>query len=231
MNEIVGRAPENIFDTWGLYRKVVNSNHMFHKEIYADIAETLQPSPRNFTLLDLGSGDAAHLAPVLAQLPIGSYCGVDLSLTALGFAEQNLSMLACPVELQHGDLLQVLKGKKGRYDVVFTSFALHHLDARQKADFFKAAHAHLNTGGFLLMVDTVREEHEDLPGYLEAYCTWVHKWQGIDNEEQGLVCRHILDNDFPETFSTLKVFSQQAGFASCQAISRYKWHSVLRFGR
>jgi len=231
MKENLDNEAENIFDTWELYRKIVSFNNMFHREIYADVAEVLRTC-HDFALLDLGCGDAVNLAPVLTSVPIGRYCGVDLSATALDFAEQNLNGLSCPVTLQLGDLLQSLHETDLRYDVIFTSFALHHLNFGQKADFFKTAYDHLNAGGFLLMIDTVREEHEDLTAYLKAYCAWLRgDWQGIDNQEKEIACQHIVDNDFPETLSTLQAFAQQAGFAACHAIGSYKWHKVLRFVR
>ncbi|MDD2723357.1 MAG: hypothetical protein PHH59_04935 [Methylovulum sp.] len=105
MKENLDKEAENIFDTWELYRKIVSFNNMFHREIYADVANVLQTARQDFTLLDLGCGDAANLAPVLM----------------------------------------------------------------------------------------------------------------------------IVDNDFPETLSTLQTFAQQAGFAACHAIGSYKWHKVLRF--
>jgi len=223
---------ENIFNTWELYRKIVSFNNMFHREIYTDVASVLQTARHHFALLDLGCGDAANLAPVLGSVPIGRYCGVDLSATALGFAEQNLNGLACPVILQLGDLLQSLYETDLRYDVIFTSFALHHLRYEQKADFFKAAYGHLEANGFLLMIDTVRDEQEDLAEYLQAYCAWLRgDWQGIDDQEKEIACQHIVENDFPETLSTVQTFSQQAGFANYHEISSYKWHKVLRFDR
>jgi cyclopropane fatty-acyl-phospholipid synthase-like methyltransferase len=100
----------------------------------------------------------------------------------------------------------------------------------QKAEFFKAAYAHLNDGGILLLIDTFREEHQDLPSYLAAYCHWLRTdWQGIDPEEKEIACQHILENDFPETLADFAAFSQQAGFSAFQSVSRYQWHHVLRF--
>jgi cyclopropane fatty-acyl-phospholipid synthase-like methyltransferase len=226
------KEADNIFDTWEIYRKIVAANNMFHDEIYADVANILATAPHGFSLLDLGCGDAANLTPVLVQLPIGHYAGVDLSATALAFAAQNLKTLACPVNFYCGDLLQELNAQTACYDVIFTSFALHHLSFGQKAEFFKAAYAHLNPFGFLLLIDTVRDGHEDLPGYLNAYCDWLQTtWQGIDEQEKGIACEHIAENDFPETLTVLQVFSQQANFSACHLISRYKWHHVLRFQR
>ncbi len=230
MHDVQETEAENIFDTWDIYQKIVSANNMFHLEIYADVAAILQTLEGGFSVLDLGCGDAVNLASVLMPLPVGHYCGVDLSKTALALADQNLKGLACPIEWRCGDLLQELHTLDKKYDVIFTSFALHHLNYAEKCEFFQAAHAHLNAGGFLLMIDVVREEHEDLPGYLAAYCGWLRDdWQGIDGREKAIACQHIMENDFPETLLTLQAFSVQAGFTACRTISRYQWHNVLRF--
>lgn len=221
---------EDFFETWSIYRKIVAANNMFHREIYADVKKLLSGLDSGFSLLDLGCGDAACLAPVLADLPIAHYQGVDLSETALSLAAENLRALPGTIGLQRADLLQALLDSEARYDVVFSSFAVHHLSLPQKTAFFQVAHSRLNENGMLLLIDTVREEEEDLPAYLNAYCAWLRQdWIGIEPEEKDIACRHIIDNDFPEDLGTLQAISRQAGFGDCRELSRYRWHHVLCF--
>jgi SAM-dependent methyltransferase len=126
------------FDVWHTYRKVVAANYMHHKEIKAQLERVLlaQFASRPFSFLDLGCGDAATLAPLLASMAVQRYKGVDLSETALALAAENLKALSCPVELVCCDILAALEADTGFYDVVYTSFALHHLSTEQKAEFF-----------------------------------------------------------------------------------------------
>ncbi|PNE10575.1 MAG: methyltransferase type 12, partial [Beijerinckiaceae bacterium] len=88
------------FDVWHTYRKVVAANYMHHKEIKAQLERVLlaQFASRPFSFLDLGCGDAATLAPLLASMAVQRYKGVDLSETALALAAENLKALSCPVE-------------------------------------------------------------------------------------------------------------------------------------
>ncbi|MDO9105628.1 MAG: class I SAM-dependent methyltransferase [Methylovulum sp.] len=220
----------DFFDTWVIYRSIVAHNNMFHREIYADVAEFLAGLGDGFSMLDLGCGDAACLAPVLAGAAIMEYRGVDLSETALQLAAKNLAALPCPVSLQQTDLLQALHENPTQYDVIFSSFAVHHLSLPQKTAFFRAAHSRLNHNGRLLLIDTVRAEGEDLPAYLHAYCQWIDKdWIGITPEEKAVACEHIMEYDFPENMSTLSAISAQAGFTSCCQLNQYRWHRVLCF--
>jgi hypothetical protein len=71
----------SFFDVWHTYRKVVAANYMHHMEIRAQLEGVLlaQFGSRPFSFLDLGCGDAAALAPLLASMAVQRYKGVDLS--------------------------------------------------------------------------------------------------------------------------------------------------------
>jgi SAM-dependent methyltransferase len=202
------------FDVWHTYRKVVAANYMHHMEIRAHIERVLraQFASRPFSFLDLGCGDAAILAPLLASMVVQRYKGVDLSESALALAAENLTGLSCPVELVCRDILAALAADSALYDVVYTSFALHHLSTEQKAEFFRRVAQRLEKDGLLLLTDIVREEDESLPVYLRRYCDWLRSdWSALDAEEKASACDHILNNDRPETFSVLQTLAQAGG--------------------
>ena len=86
------------FGVWQRYRKVIDANDMYHAEFSAHIEQVLRSrfASRPFFILDLGCGDTAILAPMLASLEVRTYEGVDLSEAALALAEQNLKSLFVP---------------------------------------------------------------------------------------------------------------------------------------
>ena len=221
------------FDVWHTYRKVVAANYMHHMEIKTHIEQILHAQfvGRPFSFLDLGCGDAATLAPVLASMVVQRYKGVDLSETALALAAENLKGLSCPVKLVCRDILAAVAADSGLYDVVYTSFALHHLSTEQKAEFFHRVAQRLAEDGLLLLTDIVREEDESLPVYLRRYCDWLRSdWGALNAEEKASACDHIVNNDRPETFSELRAQAQAAGLEDAVAVARYGWHRVLCFG-
>src|SRR2546423_607992 len=112
---------------------------MQHDEIDGDVRRILADryETRPFVLLDLGCGSARHLARALQGRSVSRYVGYDLSDVALAHARRNLTGLGCPVELHRGDLLESLRVGGEKFDVVLTSFALHHLAAAQKSTFFQ----------------------------------------------------------------------------------------------
>lgn len=128
-----------LFNTWTLYDQVLDHNCMFHEELYRDvhtfIAQRYVDHP--FTLLDLGCGSARHMAVALKASKISHYVGYDLSPMALVHAKSNLDVLGCPIVLHQKDFLDGVDETQDKFDVIFCSFALHHLSSVDKQDFFQ----------------------------------------------------------------------------------------------
>lgn len=221
-------------DSWQTYRKVVAADYMYHvaiaKEIAGVIAARFAGEP--FSLLDLGCGDAATLAPLLAGMDVRAYKGIDLCEPALAFAAENLKSLPGKVELAHQDILEALATDTGSYDVIHSAFALHHLSYGQKASFFQLLAPRLSEQGVVVLVDVVRETDESLPLYLERYCTWLRStWSDLEDTEIAAICDHIENNDRPETFAELQKLAEAAGFAEAANVAQYGWHRLLSFRR
>jgi cyclopropane fatty-acyl-phospholipid synthase-like methyltransferase len=219
------------FNAWAIYRKVMANNYMHHEEIYQAVKNFLaeQWADRPFKLLDLGCGDAFFIAKALQGRAIRQYTGFDLSAPALDLAAENIAPLGCQVELVNTEFMAGLKQADERYDIVFTSFALHHLTQPEKAEFFRLAHKVLADDGMLLLIDTMREPHETLPVYLDNYCGWIsEKWLQCEDEFSAIF-QHIRNNDLPETVSTLSGLAEAAGFDPATPVYRILWHQVLFF--
>jgi SAM-dependent methyltransferase len=220
------------FDAWSIYDQVLDHNYMFHDEMFHDVQRLLAGhyGNRPFTVLDLGCGSARHLGRALQGRSVDRYVGYDLSDVALAHATPNLSGLNCPIELHQGDLLDGLKASDGRFDLIFSSFALHHLVSADKAVFFQLAYQKLNENGLLVLIDVLREEDEDLRIYLEHYCDWVQsEWKTLSPEACDLLCDHIRNNDFAETASQFHAMATNAGFRERREINRFRWHHTCCF--
>jgi len=224
-------SSETFFDSWHVYKKVVSANLMYHREIGAALNAVLRArfAQTAISVLDLGCGDAATLPPVLAGLRVASYVGVDLSLTALTLAAENLKFLPAAPRLANGDFLAAL-AEEGAYDVIYSSYALHHLDTPQKAEFFRRVATRLKPGGLLLLVDVAREEDETLPVYHAHYTEWLRStWPQLEPFEREAVCDHIVACDMPEPASVLIAQAETAGLSLFGAGARHLWHRLLCF--
>lgn len=133
---------------------------MFHRELYEAIDTSLHQShgpSTPITMLDLGCGDSTQIAAILQHHHVLHYYGCDLASSALDVARTNLSVLKdVKVTLSCQDMLEALKSSpEGQYNVVFTSYALHHLSTKEKEEFFHQCRRVLCPGGWLSVYNTI----------------------------------------------------------------------------
>ena len=225
---------KNFFDEWSIYDQVLDHNYMHHDEIYRDVQRILADryESRPFIILDLGCGSARHLVRALKGRSVSRYVGYDLSDVALAHAAHNLVELGGPFELRQGDLLEGVRAGGETFDVIFTSFALHHLASVEKSTFFQFAYRRLNQHGMLLLIDTARDDGEDREIYLDRYCAWLRsRCETLSPEGLDLLCTHIRNNDFPETAGALDAMGTRAGFSRPVKINRFRWHHTWCFNK
>ena len=220
------------FDTWSVYDQILDRNSMFHDEIFNDVRTFLADrfGDRPLEILDLGCGSARHISLALSGRNVVRYVGYDLSQAAHNHARENLGRLNCPIELRLGDFLVGIESLKDRYDVILSSFAIHHLSAEGKQQFFKEVACHLKPAGIFLLIDPVRGENESRPIYLDNYCQWIQNdWRLKPEEACAEVIAHVRDCDFPETASLLATMATNAGLVRSWEGHPYRWHQAFGF--
>lgn len=224
--------------TWGTYRKLVFNNYMFHTNMFAAFRQTVTPlcAERPITILDLGCGDASEMAKSLSSLGgrrvVSNYLGCDLSEPALELARQNMTAPKTSSFLCR-DMLEVLRGEQeSSWDVLVSSYSLHHLTSAQKQSFFVHAGRVLNkTSGQLVLIDTMREEEESREAYLEAYLTEMKRgWAMMTPEELQVIEDHVRGFDFPEKSSTYLEMAKKAGLKTSKQIAKQSWHHAWSYG-
>jgi SAM-dependent methyltransferase len=219
--------------SWNVYDFITERNYMFHREIYAEVARLLQQRAHTgaYRMLDLGCGNARFLAPCLEAAPPIAYTGIDLSETALAEARTWLPVLP-EVKLVQQDLLEAVEAAGDPCDVVFSGFALHHLDSDAKQRFFRATARRLTPGGWFLFVDIIREEDQSRAAYLHSYIGFMAaNWTELPADHLAAARAHIEAYDYPETVPTLEAMARAAGFHAVEPISRHGHHQVMLFTR
>lgn len=225
-------AVQAFFDAWEVYQQVLSFNYMYHDEIYADVGALIRSQfpDAGYRMLDLGCGSAEHLAAALADHPPDYYLGYDLAESALAHAKENLAAWITRTDFRQGDLREGIEGGADSFDLIFSSFALHHLDSDEKQHLFEACAKRLEPAGCLLLIDVMREENEPLPIYLDHYCGWIEQeWRKISVQDRAGICEHIRTRDLPETQSGLSAMATTAGFEHPTEINRFGWHRTLLF--
>lgn len=219
--------------SWGLYDALSKKNYMFHREIYAIIADMLghRRGSGGYTMLDLGCGNTRFLAPCLKAAPPCRYDGVDLSTAALDEARDYLSGLE-NVTLHCQDMLQALQTAESGFDTIFSSYAVHHLDAADKQRLFHACAEKLAPGGAFILVDVAREEGQTRQQYLDAYLHTMRTcWTAVRPDDLDAACAHVAAFDFPETVADLAGMADAASFRESKVVDRFAQHHVMVFQR
>jgi 2-polyprenyl-3-methyl-5-hydroxy-6-metoxy-1,4-benzoquinol methylase len=112
---------------------------MEHQEIYESIKQYVaQNYAEPFSLLELGCGDASSSSHALEGTAIQTYTGIDIALTGLELAKQNLDRLNCYVELKQQEMQEFFQECSSSFDLILISFVLHHLAAVEKQFFYSS---------------------------------------------------------------------------------------------
>lgn len=214
---------KEFFDGWGLYKKFVDTNIMFHKEMYHAIGEALAANfgKLDFSILDLGCGDSAFISKNLAGLNVNQYTGIDLSEEATKLAGNNLHFMQDRVEFIHSDFIEAMRTTDtSSFDVVFTSYALHHYTTEEKQDFFKLAHAILKPNGILIVLDVILSDHQTIAEFLAEELEFISKFKELSAKEFAEASEHITSADIPETLGTYKKLTANAKLSDFQVICK-----------
>lgn len=219
--------PQELFNQqWQIYQKILLNNYMGHREIYEVLHHWLIDSwQKPFQMLDLGCGNACFMSQALVNTSIAAYTGIDLSEVALSMAGDNLASIPAEITLIQDDfskcLPELARIKNDRFDVIFTSFALHHLSLEKKDMIMAQMATLLATHGIFLLVDTVRNPGENREAYIDRYVENIRReWSLLEAKEVEIVEDHMRSSDFPETQAIWLQLAQKHGFTQFECLYR-----------
>ncbi len=109
--------------------------------------------------LDLGVGTGYFSARLLEEFPNSKVCALDGAEAMIELARERLRAGKTAVTFHVGDFLDVRRMFAGeRFDVVFSSYALHHLTLDEKRAVVRDAASLLREGGWFLNADIIVAE-------------------------------------------------------------------------
>ena len=154
-------------------------------------------------VVDLGIG-TANLAVRLP--PCRRLVGVDVSAQMLALAEAKLQR--GDVELVHADLLEFLD-KPATFDAIVSTYAIHHLEADEKAVLIERAAARLAPGGRLAVGDLMAASRTAVDGvkarlqHPDADALFAEEFPWFVDETLGLLAGAGFTGVAAEQFSDL----------------------------
>jgi SAM-dependent methyltransferase len=217
----IGGEDQALFvSAWQTYRKVVDHNYMFHREVYGLLHRILlEDAPRPFNFLDVACGDASATAGALRDTAIRRYDGIDISAAALAIARQEIGALGCPFELTEGNFVEVLGKWNDTVDVVWIGQSLHHLLQPAKVALMRKIRTRLTPGGLFLIWEPTTLDGEDRTGWVRRFESDSRAlWPSLSDAEWRAMVSHVEAADYPETPETWLALGREAGFARASEI-------------
>lgn len=224
---------EDYFSKLDVYSKVVKNNYMFHREMYGTLKTHIERnlSENEFRILDLGSGNAFFMAQVLENTSISSYTAYDLSKESLEEAKLNLGKINCKKEFVIKDLSKEFLDSqfKEKYDLIWSSYALHHLSLENKKHFFKRCFNLLEKNSSFILVDIINNigSRED---WFNSYKIGVDKnWNALSSDDKNYVCNHVYNFDYPESLNTIEKIAMESGFLDRKILFQQDLYCCVEF--
>ena len=216
-------------DNWNVYQKIIANNYMLHKEFSSATMEALaQAAIPIKSVLDLGCGDAQLIAKDLATINIEAYTGYDLSEAALAQAEHFLQNLPAKKTLCLGRMENLLASSNEYWDLIYSSYAIHHLSDQGKQEIMQEVYHHLNPSGLFIMIDVMRQHDQTREAYMDYYIGGIRKnWPGLEIKEQDMIANHIHEYDYPAIESDLIAWASTIGFRVQKAAVLDDRHQML----
>ena len=225
--------PTQIFiRNWEIYQKVIVENYMKHKEL----GETAQKYLQNFSqhtpiqVLDIGCGDAHQISEQLKSLNLVGYRGYDLSEQAIQFATNHFAAFENKAEFHIGRMEELIKEDQANYNVIYSSFAIHHLIDEKKGEIIQDCYNKLVEGGLFILIDIKRQPRQSINEYKASYAQWINAdWHALDKEEKNAIIDHLNTCDIPVETKAYVDYAQQAGFNLLEEVNVDTRHALLAF--
>lgn len=228
------------------YDAVAEHIHPYYIEIQDVILDALPFDCGDaFTLVDAGGGSGRLIERVLDRFPRARGLIVDQSEAFLAIAERRLrrfgSRAVCHCMRLQNDWPAVVDGD---IQAIISMSAIHHLDAKEKREFYHRAGDSLSGGGIFINGDEVRPAHDS--AYLSQLRVWadhmrrliadglvpdsmhetLNGW--IDRNVHCFGARKQSGDDCHETVDVQLKYLTGAGFTRCELLWQQNLWSVFR---
>lgn len=182
---------------------------------YEEIASLIKSSRPDFKLLDLGCGTGLELEPLFKKYPDMRVTGIDLSAELLERLRSKFPDKA--MNLICGSYFDA--AFDGEFDVVLSTYSLHHFIESEKIRLYKKIRAALAPGGIFLLGDFTVSTQE-LQDEFYAYYLRIRKENGIPDGE-------FFHLDIPFTTENEIRMLREAGFRSVEIVCQTEKASVI----
>ena len=208
---------------WSTYKTIVQHDFMHHRALVAAVEHALEhyfksaPAGHRPHFVDLGCGDADPLAAVLRDLPLGSLLGMDQASSVLPLAAKALGEVPYPCDLIQAYLLEwatAATPHSNPVDILYSSFAIHHLDGESQEAFLAGARRKISPSGIFLWADIFREPGESVDDFRLRYTQRMsnHWGDALDPQQLAHACFHVSNFDLPADREAIGTTARNQGW-------------------
>lgn len=217
----VNTASAYFNENWQRYQSTVKNNTLYHREMLSALQQflSIHIGNRAFSFVDVGCGDSSTVAPILSGKNIIKYIGIDAAEDVLNMASISLAHLECEKEFIADNMTTAIPRLSSPVDIIFTSYAVHHLSLQDKINFIESCKQQLNQNGFLLMIDGILKDNQTRDEWLDALKERMETTVlDITSDEIAFRMQHPRVDDFPESIETFSKIALQQSWTSFHVI-------------
>ncbi|MCP5058030.1 MAG: class I SAM-dependent methyltransferase [bacterium] len=193
---------------------------------------------RSLKALDLGVGTGMFSKRFLETYPNSSVVAIDGAAAMLELAKARLGGLGQRVEWFLSDFRSIPKAatRPETFDVVYSSYALHHLNAEEKLAVLKSIVQAINPAGWLLNADIVVAEAPDLERRIQEIRVEAVTGRASTQDKRfhnHAVTRQYLDDlelaeqDQPQTLDTDIQILRESGITNAEVFWKEHRETVM----
>jgi len=221
-------------ENWQRYQSTISNNTLYHHEMLSALQAFLSENigSSTFSFVDVGCGDSSTVVPILTGTAVKKYIGIDAAKDVLKIASDTLEHLDCEKELIAEDMITAISKLTESVDIIFTSYAVHHLSSLDKRNFIANCKQRLNPRGFLLMVDGVLKPNQMRHEWLDALEHRIVKSNPeITVDELVNRMQHPREADFPETIETFSQIAKEQAWKNFEVIVEKEIFAFMVFAK
>ena len=204
---------------WRVYRKLVDNNYLFHREVYERLRNLLiEDVSEPFCFLDVACGDASATVDALKKTQVSHYHGIDISRAALEMAAQTVRALSCPATLYRATSVQALEDWRNPVQVVWIGLSLHHLGTPGKLNVMQDVRRILGEQGVFVVYENTSPDGEDRDEWHHRWDLQKPHWTAYTDEEWNAITAHVHAADIPETTTRWHQLGHEAGFSNVMEV-------------
>lgn len=195
-----------------------------YEDFYTACYPLIKLLPEAKTVLDIGAGTGLFSYFIYQIRPELHYTLVDLSPEMLSVAKQRFADLS---NFDYRQLDFSEASLRGRYDIVISSLAIHHLEDEAKQQLYQSVYAALNPDGLFINADQVAGRTVGFDAFYKQNWKETVTTSGLDEDAIQRAFERIKLDKFATLEAQLQML-ERAGFTDVDCI--YKNLNFVVFG-